>query len=73
MLKTNYQERGAVDSIISLIAAQRKKNELAQFDHFAGLRTLCDPAQKEKLNNIIDEIARRLSPKNMEGPPVPHS
>jgi hypothetical protein len=73
MLKTNFQEPGVVDSITSLIGAQRKQTELALFDHFTALRSICDPAQKEKLNNILDEIARRLSPKPMQGPPVPHS
>jgi Spy/CpxP family protein refolding chaperone len=72
MLKTNFQQRGAVDSITSLISARRKQAELALFDHFAGLRAICNPSQNEKLNSIIDEIARRLSPKPLDGPPVPH-
>ncbi len=71
LLKTNSQDRKMADSITSLIAQQRKQTELALFDHFAQIRNICHASQQEKLNNIIDEMARRLSPERQGPPPHP--
>jgi Spy/CpxP family protein refolding chaperone len=73
LLKTGTQQRSSVDSITNLIAMQRKATQLALFDHFIKLRSICTPEQQQKLNSIIDEIARRISSGPGEGgPPPPH-
>jgi protein CpxP len=70
MLKRDEPDKAGVDSVASLIAAQRKVIEKATFDHFQQLRSICRDDQKKLFDATIDEIARRMAPGRLGGPGV---
>ena len=61
LLKTDHPDKAKVDSVASLIGAQRKNLELLTFEHFQQLRTICRDDQKKLFDNTIDEIARTMA------------
>jgi periplasmic protein CpxP/Spy len=71
LLKTDNPDKAKVDSVSSLIAAQRSMIESATFSHFQQLRQLCRDDQKKLFDATIDEIAKRITPKGPRpgGPP----
>lgn len=62
LVKTDQPDKAKVDSLTSLIGAQRGVIETATFEHFHQLRNLCRPEQKKLFDNTIDEITRRMAP-----------
>lgn len=69
LLKSPQSNRQSADSIMALMAQQRKTMDSATFEHFRQLRALCRPEQQGKFDRTIDEIARLLGPR--PGPPPP--
>lgn len=71
LVKTGKAAGAETDSLIGLMAAQRKLMEQATFTHFQKLRNLCTDAQKPKLDELVDELATRMSgnPGRPPGPP----
>jgi len=69
LLKTDHPDKARVDSLASLIGAQRKLIETAAFEHFEKLRALCRDDQKKLFDATIDEIARRMAPQGPGRPP----
>lgn len=51
-----------VDSITNLIAANRKKFELAFLKHFSQIRSLCRPDQLELFNKTVDQMMKKRMP-----------
>jgi periplasmic protein CpxP/Spy len=66
LLKTDDPDESRVDSIATLMSQNEKNIELATFDHFKRLRTICRNDQKKLFDDTIDEIARMLT---KPGPP----
>jgi periplasmic protein CpxP/Spy len=57
------------DSIAGAIGQVQTKIELSTYHHFAAVRNLCDPAQQQKFDRIINDVLRSLKPGGPEGPP----
>jgi Spy/CpxP family protein refolding chaperone len=72
LLKTDNPDKAKVDSVSSLIEAQRSRLESATFIHFQQLRQLCRDDQKKLFDATIDEITKRIAPKQLPpgGPPA---
>ena len=66
LLKTDDPDKAKVDSVATLIGAQRKALATATFEHFRELRAICRGDQKKLFDATVDEIARMVS-----GPPGP--
>jgi len=69
LVKSGQAYGPEADSLVSLMAGQRKIMESATFAHFQKLRTLCTDQQKPKLDEIIDELAMRVGGQPGEGRP----
>jgi periplasmic protein CpxP/Spy len=62
---------GTPDSIASAIGGVQTKMERATYRHFAAVRNICNPAQKQKFDGIIQEVLRSMAPVGPGGPPGP--
>lgn len=71
LVKTGKPAGAEADSILSLMAAQRRIMETATFTHFQKLRNLCTNEQKPRLDALIDELAMRISAPAGGRPPGP--
>lgn len=71
LVKTGRPAGTEADSLIGLMAAQRRIMETATFTHFQKLRSLCTDEQKPKLDAIIDELAMRIASPAGGRPPGP--
>lgn len=61
LLATDSQN-SAVSSLMDSIGFYSKKSELVRFEHFQEVRKLCDDTQKERFDQIIQEVIRMMSP-----------
>ncbi len=61
VLKEDLPNRAKSDSIISLIAENKKKAELITYIHFSDIKSLCTgDEQKELFNEFIDELGKMI-------------
>lgn len=56
------------DSVISMIAVQRRIMETATYVHFYKLRALCNEKQQKLFDEIADQLVRRIG---QSAPPPP--
>ena len=61
-LNENTIDSAKVDSLATLIAANRKKIEIQTFYHFSRIRTICTEEQKLKFGSIVNEALRMMAP-----------
>lgn len=61
LLKEGSTDSLKLDSLLTLIVANKKKFELAFHNHFLQIRALCRPEQVELFNNTLDEMKKRRS------------
>lgn len=59
LLKEGSTDSLKLDSILTLIVANKKKFELAFHNHFLQIRALCRPDQVELFNTTLDEMKKR--------------
>jgi periplasmic protein CpxP/Spy len=59
LLKEGSTDSVKLDSIVTLIVANKKKFELAFHNHFMQIRALCRPDQVELFNKTLDEMKKR--------------
>ena len=59
LLKEGSTDSLKLDSILTLIVANKKKFELAFHNHFLQIRALCRPEQVELFNTTLDEMKKR--------------
>ncbi|HLP39063.1 Spy/CpxP family protein refolding chaperone [Lacibacter sp.] len=59
LLKEGSTDSLRLDSLLTLIVANKKKFELAFHNHFLQIRALCRPDQVELFNNTLDEMKKR--------------
>ena len=73
LLKQDNADKNKVDSLASLIGMQHKKLELAMFNHFQQVRSICHDEQKKLFDATIDEILHHMiaPPFGDRGGPAP--
>jgi protein CpxP len=63
LLKEDLPNQTKADSLISLIAENKKKAEQITFNHFADIKKLCTSGeQKELFDEFIDELGKMIGP-----------
>jgi periplasmic protein CpxP/Spy len=62
LLKEGSTDSVKLDSIVTLIVANKKKFELAFHKHFIQIRALCKPDQVELFKKTIEEMQKRRMP-----------
>jgi hypothetical protein len=73
-LKTEKQDTVMVNELAQAISANQMQIELVTFKHFEQVRKLCDEKQKEKFDEIIQEVLRRMAaPPGKKGSPLPRN
>lgn len=74
MISKQVTDSMKLDSLTSLLAANRKKFELGFYNHFRQLQLLLKPEQKPKFEEILNEIILRQSQgeRRSPGKPPPH-
>ena len=58
-----------IDALTKAIGERQAEIDRKTFSHFRELRALCTPDQREKLNQLFDEVLRMMSPRHR--PPHP--
>ena len=75
LLKEGVTDSLKIDSVLTLVAANKKQFEMAFHKHFMEIRSLCRPDQLDLFNKTIDEMKKRRMPppgdkdKRGDGPP----
>ena len=59
------------DSLTNLLSALQKRIETVHYDHFAQIKKLCKPAQREAFNELTHELAFYFTTER-KGPPPRH-
>lgn len=59
LLKEGSTDSLKLDSILTLVVANKKKFELAFHNHFLQIRALCRPEQVVLFNKTLDEMQKR--------------
>lgn len=62
LLKTGQPDSLRIQQAADSIAADQKQMELATFEHFRQLRSMCRPEQQVKFDAVIDEALRIMRP-----------
>jgi protein CpxP len=63
LLKEVLPNQTKADSLISLIAENKKKAEQINYNHFADIKKLCTSGeQKELFDEFIDELGKMIGP-----------
>jgi NADH pyrophosphatase NudC (nudix superfamily) len=62
LLKSDTPYSTKAKSIAEEIAASQKEIETATWNHFSEVRKICDAKQKEKFDDIVDDILRMMAP-----------
>lgn len=74
MISKEVTDSLKLDSLTSMLAANRKQFELGIYNHFRQLQLLLKPEQKPKFEQIMNEIIMRQSQGDRRSPgkPPPH-
>jgi Spy/CpxP family protein refolding chaperone len=70
MIKQGIADSTKIDSVLSLIAGNRKNFERNFYYHFLEIHSMLKPEQQQSFNDLLDIIIRRQSPPTM-GPAAP--
>jgi len=71
-LKNERQDTALVNKFAREIANNQTQIELVTFNHFEKVRQLCNEKQKQKFDEIIQEVLKRMAaPQGGQGPPPP--
>ena len=71
-LKNNSVDSVQIKEMAAAIANNQTQIELLTFKHFVQVRKLCDDKQRQKFDEIIQEVLQRMSgPHGKQGPPPP--
>ncbi len=73
LLKEDSPDKTKADSLISLIAENRKKADAEIFSHFSDIKNLCKTDEQKKLfGEFVDDIGKMPpGPHQMQPPPPP--
>lgn len=74
LLKEDSPDKTKADSLIALIAENRKKADAVMFSHFSDIKNLCKTDEQKKLfNGFVDDIGKMPppGPPQMQPPPPP--
>jgi len=72
LLKESQPDQTKADSLISLIAENRKKMDTAMFNHLNDIKNLCKTDEQLKLfGEFVDDFGKMHGPPMMEPPPPP--
>ncbi len=72
LLKADKADSILKDSLQILIAGNQQEIEAWTFDHFTKVRAMCDPEQKQKFDEIINEVLKHMNGPRHGGPPPHH-
>ncbi len=62
MIMTGVKDSSAIDSITTLLSANRKQFETGFYYHFQKMHSLLKPDQQQKLGEVLDWIIKRQGP-----------
>ena len=65
LLRTSSLDTVQVNTVIDSLTVYHKQMEWLTFQQFKDIRSICNPAQQQKFDDIVDETMRFLAP----GPP----
>jgi Spy/CpxP family protein refolding chaperone len=72
LLKESPIDQTKADSLISLIADNRKKMDTEVFNHLSDIKSLCKTDEQRKLfAEFVDEMGKMHGPPPMQPPPPP--
>ncbi len=72
LLKDSQPDQTKADSLIALIAENRKKMDTAVFNHLTDIKNLCKTDEQRKLfGEFIDDMSKMHGPPPMMEPPPP--
>lgn len=71
-IKNDRVDTTMVNGIISKIADNQKRIELATFYHFSKVRTLLNDEQKQKFDKVMKDMSKMVGPHPPEGPGMMH-
>ncbi|CAN5303172.1 hypothetical protein BH09BAC2_BH09BAC2_04780 [soil metagenome] len=72
-LKGNDSTGTNTDSVLDVIVADQRQLDKLAFQHFKKIRSLCNPQQQEKFDEVIEQTMRSVMPPPPPGnaPPPP--
>lgn len=59
------------DSLVQLLGQDHVKLEEAMYQHLADIKNICNDQQKQRFNQIIDELQKRIGPGPAPNPDQP--
>lgn len=62
LLKNDTVSLAIVEAAAAKPAFIQQQIDLASFQHFKKLRTICTPVQQEKFDKIIQDVIRQMAP-----------
>jgi periplasmic protein CpxP/Spy len=68
MITGGIKDSLKIDSITTLLAANRKQFEVNFYNHFQKLNSLLRPEQQQKFGEVLEMIIKRQSPPAMNNP-----
>jgi len=72
LLKESPVDQTKADSLISLIADNRKKMDTEVFNHLSNIKNLCKTDEQRKLfAEFVDDMGKMHGPPMMQPPPPP--
>ena len=71
MLGSAQTDSSKLNQITDNLAKDQKQIEMALYNHFSKVRSLCDDSQKKKFDNIIGDVMKMMGgpPHGPQGPP----
>ena len=70
LLKKENVSEAEIKNAAANASAAQQEIDLLTFHHFQKVRALCNESQKEKFDDIIQDVLRMNAPQ--QGPPPPH-
>jgi hypothetical protein len=61
-LRTSAPDSSQVNSLIDQIGNNHRESERVNFYHFTKVRSLCNPDQQKRFDEVINEVLRSMGP-----------